>query len=243
MPPKKPRGYPLSSQLLAEYRDAAIVNAGELIAEATTLLAGGHHARAYFIAVAAIEEIGKAVQAAQGLGRNLSDPAVRTRLQNQFEDHSNKVTSAFIPWMLASTDLRSEVMDFVNTAIDLQNGRQPSMYVNINPETLVVITPRAAVPQKAAYNSVALAKAILEQARPFTQATPQTYTREQDMMFALGSKTFIKMSNTADFWEYYIARMESGDKALENAVADYHQKYFVRGVMFKKAPPSAGAAS
>jgi AbiV family abortive infection protein len=103
MPTKKPRGYPLTPELLLQFRDAALANADDLIIEAGTLSQSAHHARAYFLAVAAIEEIGKAVQAAQGLARNLSDAAVRTKLQIQFEAHYNKATSAFIPWMLTES--------------------------------------------------------------------------------------------------------------------------------------------
>jgi AbiV family abortive infection protein len=84
-----------SAELLEQYRDAALVNSQSLLEEATLLLVHGHYARAYFLATSSIEESGKAVQAFEGLGRNLSDSAVTRRLKLQFEDHSQKVTSAF----------------------------------------------------------------------------------------------------------------------------------------------------
>ena len=243
MPTKKPRGHPLSPKLLADYRDAAIINAGELIAEAETLLEGHHHARAYFLAGAAIEEVGKAVQAAQGIGRNLTDPAVRTMLQTQFETHSSKVTSAFIPWMLASTDLQAEVMDFISTALDVQQGREPSMYVDINPQSLLVVIPRVVVRSTAASNCVALARAVLERAKPYVEsAAAQTYTRQQDAFFSMNTAVFNKMAHTADFWEYYLSRIAAGDKAVENAVIDYHLRYFTKSLLFKPSPPADGDA-
>jgi AbiV family abortive infection protein len=131
MPTVKIRDYQLNSDLLRGYRDAALANAGELLAEASLLLAHDHQARAYFLAVAAVEEIGKAVQAFDGMGRNLRDSGVCTRLKLQFEDHSQKVTSAFIPWLLATPNLRDEVMSFVNVMIDVKHGREASMYADI----------------------------------------------------------------------------------------------------------------
>lgn len=42
------------------------------------------------------------------------------------------------------------------------------------------------------------------------------------------------MTNTADFWEFYIARAEAGDKALEGAVTEYHDKFVSKGALFKQ---------
>src|SRR5438034_9709985 len=122
----KNREYVLSVELLKQYRDCAVANAEDLLAEAALLLRHEHHARAYFLAVASIEEIGKAVQAFDGMGRNLNDSAVSTKLKLQFEDHSQKVTSAFLPWLRATPNLREQVMSFVNLMIDVKHGREPS---------------------------------------------------------------------------------------------------------------------
>ena len=65
-----------SVELLREYCGAAIQNAGELIEEASLLSVNGHAARAYFLAVASIEETGKALHALDAQGRNLGDSAV-----------------------------------------------------------------------------------------------------------------------------------------------------------------------
>lgn len=178
---KKPRGYALSVELLAAYRDAALANAEELIAEAELLLQADHYARAYFLGVAAVEEVGKAVQAFDGMGRNLSNPAVRSKLQTQFEDHSQKVTSAFIPWLVSTPNLRSEVMEFVNTMIDVTQGREPSMYTDILSDGSRVVTPQQAVRPIAAKNCVALAEAVLARqnrtsSHEFPQSLPESKT-------------------------------------------------------------------
>jgi AbiV family abortive infection protein len=221
--------------LLVDYRDAALANAEELIAEAELLLHGNHYARAYFLAVSAVEEIGKAVQAFDGMGRNLFNPAVRSKLQTQFEDHSQQVTSAFVPWLIATPDLRSEIMEFVNTMVDVKYGREPSMYTDILPDGSQIVTPRQAVQASVAKNCVALTRAVLGHAKPYVLTrSPTVTTRVQDAFFALNQKVFLKMTNTADFWEFYVTRAEAGDKALEGAVTEYHDRFFVKGTLFKQ---------
>jgi len=76
MPRQKNRNYTLTPELLQQYHEAALANARALLEEAALLLRYGHHARAYFLAVATIEETGKAVQAFDSMGRNLKDSAV-----------------------------------------------------------------------------------------------------------------------------------------------------------------------
>ena len=75
--------------LLREYCAAALQNAGELLEEASLLYANGHAARAYFLAVASIEETGKALQAFDAQGRNLADSAVTAKLRRSM-DHSQR---------------------------------------------------------------------------------------------------------------------------------------------------------
>ena len=115
----KNRDYQLTPELLQQYRDAALANAQELLDEATLLLQYGHHARAYFLAVVSIEEVGKAVQAFDGMGRNLKDSAVAMRLKLQFDDHQQKISSAFHPWLLEHQGVSSlpkvldEILDLI----------------------------------------------------------------------------------------------------------------------------------
>ena len=234
MPSVKIRNYQLTIELLQEYRDAALENARKLLAEAALLLKHKHHARAYFLAVASVEEIGKAVQAFDGMGRNLKNSAVSMRLKVQFEDHSQKITSAFVPWILATPNLRDEVMSFVNLMIDVKHGREPSMYTDIQSDGLKVTTPEAAVRPLAAENCVRLAHAVLSHAQSYvTRSKPKVTTWVQDAFFALKPSVVQKLTKTEDFWWYYISRMEAGDMALETAVTEYHKKYFSKDVKFK----------
>ena len=234
--PAKSRDYALTDDLLRQYRDAALLNAQALLEEASLLLANGHYARAYFLSASCIEEAGKAVQAFEGLGKNLKDSAVAHRLKLHFEDHSQKVTFAFSPWLQATPDLREQVMAFAATMVDLKFGREASMYTDINSERGIVTTPQMQVERATAANCVRLAGTVLSHVRPYAQrAQPKTSTPEQDAFFALKPAIFQKMANTGDFWEYYISRMKQGDTALETAVIDYNRLYLSKDMRFKPA--------
>lgn len=235
----KSRDYELTPELLRQYRDAALANAQALFEEAALLLAHQHYARAYFLAASSIEETGKAVQAFEGLGRNLKDSAVAHRLKLQFEDHSQKVTSAFSPWVQATPNLRDQVMDFVRTMVDLKFGREASMYTDINAERTIVTTPHMQVQQNIAANCVRLAGTVLSHAAPYAQvAQPKTTSRVQDAFFALKPAVLQKMTNLADFWEYYLSEMESGNMALESAVTEYNKRFLSQGITFNPSSSS-----
>ncbi|MCD6734098.1 MAG: AbiV family abortive infection protein [Burkholderiaceae bacterium] len=233
----KNREYQLTAQLLEQYRDAALVNAQALLEEAALLLGHRHYARAYFLAASSIEEAGKAVQAYEGLGRNLGDPAVAHRLKLQFDDHSQKVTSAFSPWIQATPNIREELMDFARVMVDLKFGREASMYTDIQAERAIVTTPEMQVAQAPAANCVRLAGTVFAYAAPYArQSQPRSMSCVQDAFFALKPAVFQKMANTADFWEYYIQQMERGNMALEVAVTEYNRQYLSQGRTFKSAP-------
>ncbi len=233
---EKEREYDLTAELLQQYRDAALVNAQALLEESALLLGNNYYARAYFLAASCIEEVGKAVQAFEGLGRNLKDSAVTQKLKLQFENHSQKVTAAFSPWVQATPDIRDEIMNFVRMMVDLKFGREASMYTDINAEKVVVTTPQMQIRQIAAKDCVRLAGTVLAYARPYVhQAETKTTTRVQDAFFALKPSVFQKMAKTADFWEYYISQMEHGKAALEDAVTEYNQLYLLQSKLFKVA--------
>jgi AbiV family abortive infection protein len=237
--PEKNRNFELTPELLREYRDASLVNAQALVEEAALLLANGHYARAYFLAVSAVEEAGKAVQAYEGLGKNLRDPAVTQRLKLQFEDHSQKVTSAFSPWVQATPAIRDQIMDFVEMMVNLKFGREASMYTDIHAERVIVTTPQKQIRKEAASDCVRLALRVLAYARPYAeQVEVKTTNRIQDSFFALRPKTFLKMANTADFWWFYIEQMEKGNTGLEQAVVDYNANYFTKSKLFRPEAPA-----
>ena len=233
---EKRRKYIVTPVLLAHYRDAALTNSKALLAESRLLLEHGHRARAYFLAVAGMEEIGKAVLAHDGIGRNLADPAVQHRLRLNFEDHSQKITHAFLPWLLNTPDLREQVMEYVNTMINVKNGRESSMYVDVHNDDAEVVLPADVVREVAAKNCLDLASAVLVHALPYvTHLPPRKRSRAEDLLFSLSQSTFQKMTNTADFWEYYMSRMRLGDMEFETAACEYHRAFFTQKRAFLPA--------
>ena len=123
----------ISEVSLTKLAGAALANAEALLQEASALLSANHHARAYFLAVASIEEVGKAAIAFNATGRNLSDQKVAKAVRNKLLDHKSKIISAFAP-SLHLTDKKnlSEAIEATMGLIgDLRRGREPSMYTEI----------------------------------------------------------------------------------------------------------------
>lgn len=229
-----------SPQLLREYGDAALKNASDLLEEASLLLTNGYRARAYFLAVAAIEETGKALQAFDAQGRNLMDPAVTAKLKKSMEDHPSKIRAAFTGWLAASSDLRETVMPMVDLMIHLQGGREPSMYTDIRSDTNTVQVPADVVRVEAARDCIRVATGCLTHARRhIVETSPLQYTRVEDQLFAMKSTEYQKITNTEDFWWYYLAQLESGQKTFAEAVVQYRSEFFLNGKQFKSVSEGA----
>jgi AbiV family abortive infection protein len=233
MPVAKNRDYQLTPELLQQYRDAALANAQELFEEATLLLQYGHRARAYFLAVASIEEVGKAVQAFDGMGRNLKDSAVAMRLKLQFDDHEQKISSAFLPWLQGSSNLPEVLDKIIDLILNVQHGREPAMYTDIHIDGPSVLIPSVSIRPKTAESCVRLAGDVLARARPYvTQPSPLVKTKSQDALFAMRT-AWLKMAQTKDFWEYLLSRAQAGDTAIETAAIQYHKDYVLKNLQFK----------
>lgn len=227
--------------LLREYGAAALQNASDLLGEASLLYANGHAARAYFLAVASIEETGKALQAFDAQGRNLGDSAVTAKLRRTMEDHSQKITAAFTAMLLVSPNIRDSVMAAVEVMIHLKCGREPSMYTDIRYEESKVQVPAAMVRDVAARDCIRLARDCLAHARKhIAEKKPETRSRAEDQLFAMKSGQFQKMANTEGFWWYYIAQLESGKQDFAAAAVAYQRDFVSKGKTFKRPDEGKG---
>lgn len=65
--------------MLVQYSTHALDNARQLLDEAILLFDHARFARAYYLAIASIEEIGKSFLAFDAQGRNLGDSAVTVK--------------------------------------------------------------------------------------------------------------------------------------------------------------------
>jgi AbiV family abortive infection protein len=226
----------LTSELLQAYCEAALDNAAKLHAEASLLLAHGHHARAYFLAVASMEEVGKALMAFDGQNRKLDNPAVVSKLRSGMEDHSQKITYAFMPMILASTEQRQAIEVAVDLMINLKRGREPSMYSDLRSDPHRAQRPRDVAREKAAQDCARLAGNCLAHAVSHVRETqPQQITRAMDALFTMRDNHVKKVLNAEDFWWYYIARREAGNLDWAEAIVGYDKDHVQRGTLFKNA--------
>jgi AbiV family abortive infection protein len=231
-----PRDIKFSRELLRDYSHAALANAGELVSEALVLHKHGHVARAYFLAVASIEETGKAFLAFEGQGRNLSDSGVASKLKRTMENHSQKITSAFTAWLIEAPNVREFVMPAINLMLDLKHGREPSMYTDICSDSLTIQVPAAVIREKAAFDCIRLATNCLSHTQIYiSKKTPEPKTRAEDQLFVMKVEHFQKIVNTEDFWWYYITQMEAGRKDFAEAVISYRDDYINRDCLFGKS--------
>jgi AbiV family abortive infection protein len=233
----------VSPLLLRQYADAALSNAAELLEEASLLGAHGHHARAYFLAVSSIEEAGKALLAFDGQGRHLADPAVTTKLMRSMEDHPSKIRAAFVGWLTSSSTVRDAVIPAIDLMIHLQHGREPSMYTEICGDTATVQFPSEVVRKLAAQDCIRLAGNCLAYTRKHVSETkPSLKASADDALFAMKATEFQKILNTEDFWRYYIAQLESGQKDFSVATVQYRNEFFVLGKQFWTNQEGRGGA-
>jgi AbiV family abortive infection protein len=225
----------LTPELLRLYQDGALQNATELCAEASLLLAHGHRARAYFLAVSTIEETGKALFIFDSQNRKLADPAVATRLKTNIENHSQKITYALALWAMSSSDQRKAILVAVDLISDLKRGREPSLYSDVGTGPDRILLPQDVVRETAARDSVRLATDCLTHARDHIKTKqPRPISRADDKLFTMKNSSVQKIFQTEDFWWYFLSRMEVGDRDTAQAVVHYDKNYLQKGMLFGK---------
>jgi AbiV family abortive infection protein len=223
----------MTAELLRSYSQAALNNADELLVEASLLYDHDHTARAYFLAVACIEESGKALLAFDAQSRNLADPAVCTKLKSSMENHGPKINYALSMWAMGSPDQREALKVALDLISQVKHGREPSMYSELRTDPDRVQTPREIVRTVAARDCVRLAENCLAYARRHViEKTPTKTTTAQDRLFTMKSAKFQKMLSEEDFWWYYISRMEAGQQDVAEAVLGYERDHLSTGIPF-----------
>jgi AbiV family abortive infection protein len=237
---KKARDHALSSAFLVAYRAAALTNAAQLLAEARVLLANQHFARAYFLAIASLEETGKAYLAFTAQGRNLSDGGLSKRLKEIFEDHSQKISSAFVCWIRASSDQRAALKVSVDLMIHLKRGREKSMYVDAAVGD-GVSQPSLLVKERQAIDATGIAAQCLKHTQDHLGSNePPRFSAIDDKLLCIKNARFLAMFNEADFGEYLLDRItrEGASFNFNKAAVTYHDLYFRKKRSFAKQASS-----
>lgn len=211
---------------LMKLADAALTNAEELLQEASALLSAEHYARAYFLALASIEEVGKSAIAFNAAGRNLGDQKVANAVKKKLLDHKSKIISAFAPSLhLTGSANLSEAMEAAMGLIgDLRRGREPSMYTEILPDGSVRL-PSDIVRPVAARDVVRLAGHCLMRAQSYIPggAPPKTSAAD-DFFYSQSTARLQEIMGHANFSDFYLGRIKAGASSLEEAIYEFVAK-------------------
>lgn len=231
-----PNQFRYTVEMLTQYSADALDNASQLIDEANLLLQHGRRARAYFLGVAAIEEIGKSFLAFDALGRNLNDSAVTAKVINSLENHSRKINAAFHASVISHSKLREEILGIVDLMIALKNGREPSMYTDINYIEGKIYRPKDVVHDVAAKDCIRLAQHCYAKTKEYLgNNQPAKRSANEDAFYGMKDRKVNELFNTEDFWWYHISIMEQGENDIANSITSYQREYLNKGRKFQSA--------
>jgi AbiV family abortive infection protein len=210
----------LSKQKLLKLSVASLDNATALVEEAETLLSAEHFARAYFLAVAAIEEVGKSALAFGAAGRNLADRQVLKKTWNNLLDHKSKIIAAFGPSL--NLTQRENMKEALDTSLELmgslRRGREPSMYTGILADGSIQ-SPKDLVRPVAARDAVRLAQHCLARAKQHhANNEPAATTGASDFFYTLSSSKIQEIMGQEEFSPFYLERINGSNISLEEAI-------------------------
>ncbi len=231
---KIPNQFRYSAKQLTQYSVDALDNARQLIEEADLLFQHGHIARSYYLAVAAIEEVGKSFLAFDALGRNLNDSAVTAKIRSSLENHSRKITAAFNASVISHSNLREELEGIIDMMISLKQGREPSMYTEINYLDGKLYCPEDVVRKIAARDCIRLARHCYTKTEEHQNKNePTKRSANEDRFYGMKDRKVNDLFNTEDFWWYHMSRMELGENDIADSIASYQREYQNKGRTFQ----------
>ncbi len=233
--PSLPNSFRYSISLLEEYRLAALENANILIDEAALLFDHGFIARSYFLAVAAIEEVGKSSIAFEAIGRNLQDSAITAKLKRSFERHSTKINAAFHAAILNEKELRQiDVNELLKLMSALTQGREPSMYIDIDYSSGEIEKPNNLVREVAAKDCIRLAKSCYLQTKERQNtSTPIARSADDDAFYSMMDKRIKRLFDSEDFHLFLIKDIDSGERDISASIAFYEKNYLNKNRKFQ----------
>jgi AbiV family abortive infection protein len=232
--PRIPPEFRFTDRILKDLSTVSLENAEQLIKEAKLLLSQNFLPRAYFLSVAAIEETGKAYLCFESSARNLNDSAVTSKIIKSIENHSNKINAAFHTSIITSKDPRGAIQTAVDLMLALKNGREPSMYTDINYIDSKIYVPNSVIRNVAAKDSVRLSEHCYSTTRNYiNNSDPSKKSKVDDAVFGLKSKTFSKIMEQEDFWWYLIDNQENNNLNHNEVIFKYNDEYFSKNKLFK----------
>jgi AbiV family abortive infection protein len=232
--PRIPPEFRFTDKILKDLSTVSLENAEQLIKEAKLLLSQDFLPRAYFLSVAAIEEIGKAYLCFESSTRNLNDSAVTSKIIKSIENHSNKINAAFHTSIITSKDPRDAIQKAVDLMLALKKGREPSMYTDINYIDSKIYVPNSVIRDVAAKDSVSLSEHCYSTTLNYiNNSDPSKKSKVDDAVFGLKSKTFNQIMEQEDFWWYLIENQEKNNLNHNEVIIKYNDEYFSKNKLFK----------
>lgn len=232
--PRIPPEFRFTDKILKDLSTVSLENAEQLIKEAKLLLSKNFLPRVYFLSVAAIEEIGKAYLCFESSTRNLNDSAVTSKIIKSIENHSNKINAALHTSIITSKDPSSAIQTAVDLMQALKNGREPSMYTDINYIDSKIYVPNSVIRDVAAKDAVRLSEHCYSTTLNYiNNSDPSKKSKVDDAVFGLKSKTFSKIMEQEDFWWYLIENQENNSLNHNEIILKYNDEYFSKSKLFK----------
>jgi len=224
-----------TDELLAEFQRHALSNAESLIQEAEILFSAKRHARSYFLAAAAIEEIGKAALAFIARGRNLSDHAIQTRLATELASHSAKISAAFVASIkrMSPEQVGGWLEEFTSLCSGLRRGREAALYSDVT-ENGEIRSPDQVVAEINAYDCIRLAKTLIAVTTQMVSDTsPQKFTEVQDRHYALGKKV-LQVWQNPDFGDHLLKQLETSAPEFDLIAATV--EFYAKSQLARRKP-------
>lgn len=225
----------VTNELLQTLQFKALLNASMLIGEAEILFSAKRHARSYFLAAAAIEEIGKAALAFIARGRNLSDHAIQTRLATELGSHSAKISCAFVASIktMSPEQVRGWLEEFTSLCSGLRRGREAALYSDVT-EDGEIRSPDQIVTDTNAHDCIRLAKTLIANTTQMVSDTsPQKFTAVQDRHYALGKKV-LQVWQNPDFGDHLLMHLETSAHEFDLFAATV--EFYAESQLAKRKP-------
>ena len=227
----KTKNFNLSLVFLKNYCLEAVINAESLFAESKLLFKHCYYARSYFVAIASIEETGKAVIAFDAQGRKLANSRIATKIRRQLADHAAKINSSFLPWVMCSDDIRRDFLIASSLSLDLSNGRETSLYVDVAVDSANVQSPLKQVSKNNANGCLIVADNVLTAAKEYIKSgKPIVRSTAEDAFLAMSVDEIYEIISLDEFTLYWDNEVRNGRINFVETLTRFHKSKYKKTI-------------
>lgn len=118
--------------------------------------------------------------------------------------------------------------------LSLKQGREPSMYTDINYLDGNLYRPDEVVHEVAARDCIRLAQHCYAKTEEYQRKNePTVRSANEDAFYSMKDRKTNDLFNTEDFWWYHLSRMEKGMYDFADSIALYQREYQNKGKKFQ----------